>query len=223
MRPGTQTLLLLTKRPRVAILRALRTGPTRATELGHAPDTPGEGALRTQLRRLVAVGAIDKRRLNRFPGVLEYELTDGGRGLLELDEVLDRWLAEAPHRPPRPGTDAATAAVKALADGWSAGVVAGIATGLLTLGELAREIGSASYPLLEHRLAALRQAGLVQPCAASRRDTRNTPDYWLRRAVTPLLAAARWEQLHDPAAARLSRADREALSLLAAPPLLPAR
>jgi len=222
-RPGARTLLLLTDRSQVEILRALDRQPTGAAELGEAIGLAPGSAPRAQLRRLARLRAIDERRLNAFPGLLEYELGAAGRELLELDRVLERWLGELPHGPLRPGSDAATSAVRALAESWSAGVVSGLAEGLLRLGELDRELNSAGYPLLERRLAALRRARLTHRCEANRRDGRNTAGYALRRAVPALLAAAHWEERHDPEGAPLPRADREALELLRGPPGLPER
>ncbi|HET6571323.1 MAG TPA: winged helix-turn-helix transcriptional regulator [Solirubrobacterales bacterium] len=191
---GARTLLLLTDRSHVQILGALCVRPTRSAELADAIGVPDGAPPRTQLRHLVALGAIAKRRLNGFPGLLEYELTEAGRELLEVDETLDRWLAEAPGGPLQAGTDAACSAIKALADGWSAGVVSGLAAGRLTLAELAAENPALSYPSLEHRLAAMRLAGLVELCRAGGSDRRNTVGGWLRGAAASLLAACDWEQ-----------------------------
>jgi DNA-binding HxlR family transcriptional regulator len=205
-------------------LRALSDGAKQQAELQREADFPAQTTLRGQLKHLVEIGAVLKRRRNRFPGVLEYELSAGGLELLHAADILEGWLDRAPHGALSLGKNAAKAATKALAEGWSTTMLRALAAGPLALTELDGLIGSLSYPSLERRLGAMRLAGLVERCPSSGRGTPYAVTGWAREAVAPLAAAARWEQRQSAIAfAPIARLDAEAAFLLAAPLLrLPA-
>jgi DNA-binding HxlR family transcriptional regulator len=206
----------------VVILRSLADGSRKQAELRHAAGSPAQTTLRAQLKRLEEIGAIEKHRRDRFPGVLEYELTEVGNDLLFVLDVLDRWLVQAPEEPLALGGNAAKAAIKALAEGWSTTMLRALAAGPLSLTELSGVIGSLSYPSLERRLGAMRLASLV---AARRGNGQGTPyavTAWLRQGIAPLLAAARWERRNVPlSTAPIARLDTETAFLLALPLLQP--
>ncbi len=208
----------------VVILHALSGGPRKQAELRQEAGSPAQTTLRALLKRLIAIDAIDKRRRDRFPGVLEYELTAAGHDLLFVASTLERWLGRAPEGPLPPGSNAAKAAVKALAEGWSTTMLRTLAAGPLSLTELDRVIGSISYPSLERRLAAMRLAGQVEACPSTEKGTPYAVTAWLRRGVAPLAAAVRWERRHLPLTTTpIGRLDTEAAFLLALPLLqLPA-
>jgi DNA-binding HxlR family transcriptional regulator len=217
-RSGAQTLVLLVAPLNALILRALAAGPKQQTELRRETGSPAQTTLRAQLKKLVEIGAIDKQRRNRFPGVLEYELTGSGRGLLVVAHALDRWLGQAPEAPLRLGSGAAKAAIKALAEGWSTTMLRALAAGPLSLTELDRVIGALSYPSLERRLAALRLTGQVEARASNGRGTPYGLTDWAREGVGPLAAAARWERCNLPRdTAPIGRIDAEAIFLLTVP------
>jgi DNA-binding HxlR family transcriptional regulator len=167
---------------------------------------------------LSEIGAIAKNRRNRFPGVLELELTEPGRDLLSVTDALERWLRFAPEGPLELGTDAAKAAVKALADGWSTTIVRALAAGPLSLTELDHIIGALSYPSLERRLGAMRLADQIEAQPGNGKGTPYAVTGWLRQGVAPLAAATRWERRHFSAQSPpLTQIDTEAAFLLAAP------
>jgi DNA-binding HxlR family transcriptional regulator len=202
----------------VPILRALAAGPKQQLELRHETGFPAQTTLRAQLKRLDEVGAIEKRRRNRFPGVLEYELSAAGRDLLLVADTTERWLQRAPDGPLPLGGNPAKAAIKALAAGWSTTMLRALAAGPLSLTELDRIIVSLSYPSLERRLAALRLAGQVEAQASNGRGTPYAVSAWAREGVGPLTAAARWERRHMPRSSPpIGRIDVEALFLLTVP------
>jgi hypothetical protein len=88
------------------------------------------------------------------------------------------------------------------------------------LTELDRVISTLSYPSLERRLGAMRLAGHIEVRPGRSRGTPYAVTDWLRQAVVPLAAAARWERKHAPdGAAAISRLDVEAAFLLAIPML----
>jgi DNA-binding HxlR family transcriptional regulator len=200
------------------VLRALVEGPKRHAELQLEADFPAQTTLRTQLAHLVKIGAVIKNRRDRFPGAIEYELTASGRDLLGVAQILQRWLDQTPRGPMPLGANAAKAAIKALAEGWSTTMLRALAAGPLTLTELDGLIVPLSYPSLERRLVAMRRAGLIAPCPSRGRGTPYTVTDWARQAIAPLAAAANWEQRHLPdASAPIAGLDVEAAFLLTAP------
>lgn len=217
-RSGAQTLVLLASPISVAILHALADGAQPQRELRLLAGTPAQTTMRVQLRRLADVGAIERQRKNRFPGAIEFELTAAGHDLLFVLDVLERWLATAPGGPLSVGDTSSRAAIKALAEGWSTGMLRTLAAGPRSLTELDGVIGSLNYPSLERRLAAMRLAGQIE---ATRNNGRGTPyavTDWLRKGIAPIVAAARWERRHrSSASAPFGRLDGEALFLLAMP------
>jgi len=224
VRSGAQTLILLAAPLNVLLLQALAEGPKQQAELRRETGLPPQTTLRAQLKRLAELGAIEKHRRNRFPGVLEYELTASGEELLRVVETLEHWLGMSENGPLPLGGSAAKSVVKALAEGWSTTMLRVLAARPLSLTELDRIIGSLSYPSLERRLAALRVAGLIEPHTGDGRGTPYGATKWLRYGVAPLAAATRWERRRSPdITAPVGRLDVEAALLLAVPLLrLPA-
>lgn len=224
LRSGAETILLLATSLNVLILRALAQGPKQQLELRRDTGAPAQSTLRTQLKRLVEVGALAKSRRNRFPGVLEYDLTESGRDLIFVAEAVERWLAVAPDGPLSLGDNAAKAALGAVAAGWSTAIVRLLAAGSLSLTELDQVIAGLSYPALERRLSSMRLAGLIAPCPDEGRRTPYMATRWLREASAPIVAAIDWERRHRPGASPpVGRLDVETAFLLAMPLLaLPA-
>jgi DNA-binding HxlR family transcriptional regulator len=150
--------------------------------------------MRGYLRSLTEAGVIERRGRGGCAGGAGYELTPSGCALLQVAEVLAAWLAESPQGPIELGTDEAKNAIKAFADGWSAGVVDALASRSLSLTELDRVIATLSYPALERRLMAMRLFGLVETVDGEGRSTPYAISDWLRGAIASLAAAARWER-----------------------------
>ncbi len=167
---------------------------------------------------------LERHRGGEFPGNVEYRLDDGGRDLVTVAAVVSAWLAASPEGPTAFGGTAAKSAIKALVEGWSTRMVRALAVRPLSLTELDSVIVPVSYPSLERRLGAMRLAGLVEPMPSRGRGTPYGVSDWLRRAVAPLAAAARWERRHLRAEAPpITNRDAEAAFLLTVPLLrLPA-
>lgn len=223
-RSGAQTLSLLATPLNSRILGVLSNGPTRQTELRRAAGSPAQTTLRAHLMGLSGIGAIAKRRRNHFPGVLEFELAEPGKGLLSVTAALEHWLERAPEGPLRLGTNAAKTAVKALVEAWSTTMLRALAAGPRSLTELDRIIGPLSYPALERRLGAMRLAGQIEARPANGRGTPYAVTDWLRQGAGPLAAAVRWERRHQAtSSAPVTRVDTETAFLLSMPLLrLPA-
>ncbi len=174
--------------------------------------------LRALLSKLAQIEAIEKHQRDRFPEVLEYELSRAGRELLFVANSLEGWLDQAPDHPLEPESSAAKTATKALTEGWSSTIVRSLASGPLSLTQLNRLIGLLSYPTLERRLAAMRLSGLVEAQPVNGRGKPYTVTQWLRRGIAPLLVAARWERRNLPQQTPpVGRVDIEAALLLITP------
>jgi DNA-binding HxlR family transcriptional regulator len=218
VRSGAQTHVLLAAPLNTPILRALGEGPKQQLELRQETGFPAQTTLRAQLKRLDEIAAIEKRQRNRFPGVLEYELSPAGRDLLFVADTVERWLGRAPDGPLPLSGSPAKAAIKALAAAWSTTMLRALAAGPLSLTELDRVIVALSYPSLERRLAALRLAGQVEARAGNGRGTPYAVTAWAREGVGPLAAAARWERRYTPRSTPpIGRIDAEAAFLLTVP------
>jgi len=219
VRSGAQTLILLSTPLNASILNELSKGPSsRQLDLRRATGSPAQSTLRTHLNRLVDIGVIVKHRRDRFPGVLEFILTDAGTELLAVARMVDQWLGSRPSEPTNLGTMPAKAAIKALVESWSTTILRALAAGPLSLTELDRVISTCNYPTLERRLSAMRLAGQVVARPGNGRGTPYAVSDWLRRGVGVIAEAARWEQRHLPGAGNpLGRIDIEAIFLLALP------
>lgn len=217
-RSGARALCLLSNPLNGVVLRKLADGPKRLVDLRRETGSPAQTTLRAHLKELDQAGAIEKRRRDRFPGVLEYELTAAGRDLLFVVDVLEHWLHEAPEGRLDFGSGEGKAAVKSLVEAWSSTMLRALAARPLSLTELDRIIGGLSYPSLERRLGAMRLTGQVEPCPGNGKGTPYAPTTWLRRGIGPLAAATRWERMHLPDdSAPVTRIDVEAAFLLVLP------
>lgn len=213
-RAGAGALSLLAAPLNGLILRALAAGPLRLADLRREVGLPAATTLRERVARLEEAGAIAKRG----PRATVYELTAGGEGLLFVIEALERWLALAPGAPMELGGEPAKVAVRALADGWQAGILRALAARPSTWTELDGLIGELSYPALGRRLAAMEAVGQVEALPAREEGKPYAVGEWTRRGVAPLAAAARCERAHMVARARpVGRIDVEAGFLLAVP------
>jgi DNA-binding HxlR family transcriptional regulator len=223
VRSGTQALSLLAAPLNIHILQALEEEPTPLPSLRRAVGYPPVTTLRSYLRTLTKLGAIERQREEDFPGSISYTITKSGARLLEVAELLERWLETAPEGALELGSTASKSVIKALADGWDIGLVRALAARPLTLTELDRLIPSVTYPALERRLTAMRQVGLLEPCPE--RNGRGAPCQvtpWLRYAVRPLSGAMGWEsQCMREQAPAPGPLDVEAAFLLAMPLLAP--
>lgn len=216
-RAGGQVLALLAVPLNGLILQALGKRPMRLVELRTALGGPAQTTLRGHLRKLAEAGAIASQN-GGPPSMVENELTDAGRELLEVTEVLAAWLRQAPDGPIPLGSVGAKGAIKALAGGWESTMLRAFATQSLSLSQLDRLISSLSYPSLERRLSAMRATGLVEPARSTGERTSYVITPWARKAAGPVAAAARFERAHlKEHTAPLKSLDVEAAFLLAAP------
>jgi DNA-binding HxlR family transcriptional regulator len=219
MRPGVQVLSILAVPLNVEILQTLEAGPTLLPDLRREVGHPPVTTMRSYLRKLTELGAIERHREDDFPGSVSYMITRNGERILAVGEILQHWLEASPEGSIELGSTAAKSATKAFIDGWSASVVRALAARPLALTELDRFIPQVSYPTLERRLTAMRLVGLIEPSSeGDGRVTRYQVTPWLRTAVAPLTAAVGWErQCLGAKAPPPGRIGIEATFLLAVP------
>jgi DNA-binding HxlR family transcriptional regulator len=202
----------------VHVLRALAEGPMSLSDLRRAAGSPPQTTMRGHLRALTEAGVLERHPHGGFPGPVDYALGRPGRELLAVAAILEAWLLDSPEGPVLLGSIAAKSSTKALAEGWSSGLARALAAKPLALTELSRLITGLSYPSLERRLGAMRMAGLIERCPGSGRGTPYAVTDWLRRAIAPLAASARWERKNLPEeTAPIRRIDIEAAFLLVLP------
>lgn len=218
LRAGAHALSMLSVPLNVYVLQALSKGPLPLIELRRVVGLPPQTTMRGHLRALVEAGILERHRHGGFPGPVDYELAKAGEDLLRVARTLEAWLLDAPDGPIQLGSVAAKSSTKALAEGWSSGIVRALAAKPLALTEISRLITGLSYPSLERRLGAMRMAGLIEPCPGGGRGTPYAVTGWLRRAIAPLAAGARWERKNLPdETAPVRRIDIEAAFLLTLP------
>jgi DNA-binding HxlR family transcriptional regulator len=217
-RAGTQVLKLLSTAINVHVLRALAEGPRSLIDLRIEVGSPPQTTMRAHLRTLADTEVVIRHRQTDFPSPVELELTAAGEELLGVAQVLDNWLPRAPGGPLELGTSAAKSAVRALIGGWANSIIRALAARPLSLSELNELISGISYPSLERRLTAMRLAGQIERTVGDGRGTPYAVTRWLREAIAPLAAAARWERTWAPAQTTPIRTlDVEAAFLLAIP------
>jgi DNA-binding HxlR family transcriptional regulator len=224
LRAGGTVLTLLSSWFNLEALRGLADQPQSLQDLMRRLGFPPRSTARLYLRTLTELGAVERHPRDEFPTSVDYEITTAGRSLLVVTETLQAWLNASPSGPKELGTTPAKSAIKAFAEGWGSNIVRALASRSLSLTELDTLIPRVSYPSLERRLTAMREAGLIaqRPSAGRANPYSVTP--WLRRAVVPLAAAVGWERrFAAKSTPDLRRLDVEATFLLVTPLLdLPA-
>jgi DNA-binding HxlR family transcriptional regulator len=205
------------------VLRALADGPLRLADLRREVGGPAQTTLRGNLRNLISMGALEKRRSNDRGSLVDHVLTPAGAELLFVAETVEAWLQRAPERAIRLESETGKAAIKALVGGWDSTMLRALAVHPFSLTELDNLITAFSYPALERRLGAMRLSSCVKAVPGSGGGTPYAVTDWLRRGMAPLLAAVRCERRHmAQATAPLTRIDIETILLLSVPLVSPA-
>jgi DNA-binding HxlR family transcriptional regulator len=199
------------------VLQALEDEPLPLSVVREVVESPPT-TMRGHLRNLTELGVLEQVRREDLPAQLDLTLGPAGRGLLPVAGALRLWLSTAPDGEVELGTRAAKRTIKALIEGWSHCIVRAVAARPFSLTQLDGLISSLTYPALERRLTAMRDAGLLVACPSEGRGTPYAATDWLRRAIGPLAAAALWERSHiAEASTPVSRLDVESAFLLAVP------
>ncbi len=219
VRAGGTVLSLIASPLSVPILRAHLDGPLRLPDLRERIGGAAQTTLRGQVGNLRGIGALERHVLGGMPYAVENELTEVGRGVLAVAEVVEAWLALAPQGSLALGSEPAKGAIRALVGGWGSTMLRALAARPLSLTELSSVIGDHSYPALERRLSAMRAARQVEPREGGERGGKPYGvSEWTRQAVGPIVAAGRCECQHlADVTEPLTRIDVEAAFLLSVP------
>jgi DNA-binding HxlR family transcriptional regulator len=218
-RAGGTVLSLLASPLCAPILRAHLDRPLRLPDLRERIGGAAQTTLRGQVGNLRSIGALERQVRSGMPYTVENELTDAGRGILDVAETVEAWLSQAPEGPIALGSESSKGAIRALVGGWDSTVLRALSARPLSLTELDGVIPDLSYPSLERRLSAMRTAHQIEvhPDTAGKSRPYAVTE-WTRRAVGPLIAAWRCECLHLAEVTEpLTRIDIEAAFLLAVP------
>ncbi len=127
----------------------------------------------------------------------EYRITAGGREVLFIGFVAERWLQSAPQGPLPFDSPEAERAVAALAEGWSATVMHALARKPLTFGELHQAVDGLGRRALQRHLGAMQAAGQVEARPGGEEGAVYAVTDWLRAGMAALIASARVER-RDP-------------------------
>ena len=141
------------------ILRALADKPMRLAELRQATGLPAQTTLRGHLASLGEVGVVRRRPATALAHSVENELTEMGRDLLGVADLLERWLDRAPNGSISLETSSAKGVVKAFVDGWGSTMMARSRRSADVADRTRSPIPGLSYPALERRLSSMRMAG----------------------------------------------------------------
>lgn len=218
-RAGGTVLSLIASPLSVPILHAHLDGPLRLPDLRESIGGAAQTTLRGQVGNLRGIGALERHVRSGMPYTVENELTDVGRGVLAVAEVVEGWLRRAPQGPIVLGSESAKGAIRALVGGWGSTILRALAARPLSLTELSSVINDHSYPALERRLSAMRAARQLEPRPGGDRGAKPYGvTEWTRQAVGPLVAAGRCEcQYLAGLTHPLTRIDIEAAFLLSVP------
>lgn len=214
---GSRALSVFARVLTARILRAHAEGALTARDLEARLGWAAKASLRVAVSNLCDLGALMRSRPGSDrPAVTE--LTEAGRQLLTVADVLERWLSHSPFGKVELPDPAARGTIRALVAGWDSTIVRALAERPCSLATLSEEIGHHSYAALKRRLAGMRAVDLVAPVNGRTRSPAHEATHWLRCAVGPLSVAGRWERNHARGnAPSMTRQEIEAALLLALP------
>ncbi len=151
------------------------------------------------------------------------ELTGKGEEMLFVSGTIERWLARCPQGPLELGL-AGARALAPMVLSWSATLTHALASGPLTVAELEQALASVLDPeALERQLESMVNSGQAEALYGSGRAPSYSLTDWGREAISPIVAAVRYEQRHpeqdvlDPDVFDAEAAFQMALPLLRLP------
>lgn len=200
VRAGSRVLEIFVNPLNVRVLRAHRDDVQRFSEVMTALGWAAESTVRAAILGLCEEGALSRRRLPDGSNAVTTELTDAGRELLFVADILEAWLAHFPAGPISLESEEAKSAIKALAGGWSTKLIRELASHPVTLTELNRAIPDVPYPVLERRVSWMKMTGQIEARERQGRGVPYAATNWLRQAVAPICASSRYERRHLDAA-----------------------
>lgn len=129
----------------------------------------------------------------------EFRVTSGGREVLFVGFIAERWLQAAPHGPLDFDDPEAGQAVLALAEGWTATVVHVLARGPHTFDELLEATeDDLDRVELKEQLDQMQRAHQVEVLIGEGGVAIYAANEWLRAGIAALIASARFELREPP-------------------------
>lgn len=217
---GSTALLQFADPLSAKVLRAHVERPLRPVQLKVEVDWAARTTLRTCVKNLEAVGALEKHPVHGATYSVQTELTSMGREMILVAAAVESWLALAPAGPIAPDSGAAKTAVRALVGGWNSTVMQALAIQPHSLAELDTAIRGLNYPLLKRRVAALRLNHQIEKVVgpADRAPDPYAATDWLRRSIAPIVLAARCElRQMESSTTAISDGELQTALLLTAP------
>jgi DNA-binding HxlR family transcriptional regulator len=124
----------------------------------------------------------------------EFKITAGGREMLFVAFVAERWLQSAPQGPLPFDSEEAETAITGLVEGWSSTLMHALAGEPLTLDDLDRAIDGLGRRALKRHLVAMQTIGQIDARSEGDKAALYSVTDWLRAGIAPLAAAARLER-----------------------------
>ena len=122
------------------------------------------------------------------------QLTEKGEEMLFVSGTIERWLLRCPQGPLELGLEGARALAPMVLS-WSATLTHALAAGPLTLAELERALAAVLDPeTLGQQLESMVNSGQAEALYGSGRAPSYALTDWGREAVSPIVAAVRYEQ-----------------------------
>ena len=205
LRAGALTVGLLSEAINVQIMRAMSGG---FNALNIPEDYKGEALPHRHVEPHERVDPAAEQK---------YVLSPAGRARLPTADAIELWLLKAPRGPLAYEDRRAKRAIELVSEAWGRGLVHAFAAGPTgTADAIAR--GEMPSRAAKRLLAKLHRAGLAEVVPGPGGAQLHAPTEWLRRAVGPLMPAARVESGDRPAGARrVDALDVEAAMQLAMP------
>lgn len=86
-----RALELLSRRWTGHVLRVLKDGPHRFSDMRRGVEGVSDSVLSERLKEMEAEGLVERRVYSETPVRIEYALTEKGRGLQRIVEDIHRW------------------------------------------------------------------------------------------------------------------------------------
>lgn len=123
-----------------------------------------------------------------------YRVSDGGREMIDVGGVVDRWLQSAPGQPLEHDSATAQRAVVSLAEAWSATIVHMLAREPHSFNELHSAIPGLSRRAVRRHITEMEDIGQLVAFPDGNGSAIYMLTDWMRAGIAPLIASARLER-----------------------------
>jgi DNA-binding HxlR family transcriptional regulator len=194
---GVRALKLLAELSMISILWSLADGSMSAAQIDRVLPEAGQSVVKRQLHKLVDNGLVQRERRDRATqgapahGEGHYELTEGGRALLDVAGEAAHWERAWGAQSLR-GRPAGSGAVALMADLSVRRIMTTLADGALDTRALELKVSGLGRPALRRRLCDLALAGLLEQRRFGQ-SRRYELTLSARRLTSVAMLAGRWE------------------------------